>query len=60
MLEFKGCNFSTYTWPMFKFNKYDTFVFDNGSIAAILIYNKTLSASESTQNYNYFGGRYGF
>jgi hypothetical protein len=60
MLEFKGCNFSSNTWPMFKFNKYDTFVFDNGSIAAIMIYNKTLTINESTQNYNYFGGRYGF
>ena len=60
MLEFKGCNFATNTWPQFKFNKYSSFTFENGAIAAILIYNKTLSASESTQNYTYFGGRYGF
>ena len=60
MLEFKGCNFSANPWPVFKFNKYNTFVFDNGAVAAILIYNKTLSASESSQNLTYFGGRYGF
>ena len=60
MLEFKGCNFATNPWPQFKFNKYSSFTFENGAIAAILIYNKTLSASESTQNYTYFGGRYGF
>lgn len=60
MLEFKGVDFSS-AWPApLQFNQYSGFTFDNGSMAAILVYNKVLSASESNQNKNYFGGRYGF
>ena len=57
MLEFKGVDLS---WPSLVFNQYSGFTFDNGSMAAILVYNKILSAGESSQNNTYFGGRYGF
>jgi hypothetical protein len=60
MVEFKGVNFTSPNWPTFTFNKYPGFSFDNGAIAALLIYNKSLSTAESTQNLTYFGGRYGF
>jgi hypothetical protein len=60
MLEFKGVDFTAGAWPSLVFNQYSGFTFDNGSMAAMLVYNKVLSESESTRNKNYFGERYGF
>ena len=57
MFEFKGVDLST--WANGKFNMYNTFNFDSGEIGAIHIYNRTLSAGESTQNFNALRGRYG-
>lgn len=57
MFEFKNVNFTT--WEYAKFNMYNTFNFDSGEVGAIFVYNRTLSAEESTQNFNALKGRYG-
>ena len=57
LIEFKGINFSD--WPNNKFNQYDSFDFDSVEIGAIFMYDRDLSAGESTQNFNALRGRYG-
>jgi hypothetical protein len=57
MFEFKGADLTT--WEYAKFNMYNTFNFDSGEVGAILVYNRTLTAGESTQNFNALRGRYG-
>ncbi len=52
MLEFKSCDFSGGTWTGFLFNQYASFQFSNGELASMLIYNRDLTAAESTQNFN--------
>jgi len=50
MLEFKSADLST--WTSSKFNKYFDYTFANGALGSIMIYNRNLTAQESTQNYN--------
>ena len=57
MIEFKGANLSS--WTSIQFNKYPGYIFDNGDIGQIMIYNRNLTESESQQNYNALKGRYG-
>lgn len=57
MVEFKGVDFST--WTSLAFSQYTSFIFDTGSIAAIWIYNRTLTSIESQQNFNALRGRFG-
>lgn len=57
MFEAKGADFSTWTY-------FEWFLYPNGwqmagSVAKILVYNKSLSLSESQQNYAALRGRYG-
>ena len=56
MVEFKNVNMSS-TNPN-KFNKYSNFTFGNGDIAIIQIYNRSLTAAESQQNFNAFKNRF--
>jgi hypothetical protein len=56
MVEFKNVNFST--WTTFNFNKYTDYMFGNGNISIIMIYNKNLSSNESIQNYNALKSRF--
>jgi hypothetical protein len=56
MIEFKSVNLST--WNRIAFNTYNTFTFGDGAIACFSIYNKSLSASESLQNFNALRGRF--
>jgi hypothetical protein len=57
MLEFKSANLST--WTSSKFNKYPSYTFGNGAVGSIMIYNRNLTAQESTQNYNATKSRFG-
>lgn len=57
MIEFKNTNLST--WTVSKFNKYGSFTFGNGAVGSILIYNRNLTAQESTQNYYAFKSKFG-
>ena len=52
MVEFKNCDFSDVTWTSFLFNQYTTYQFGDGKLASMLIYNRDLTAAESTQNFN--------
>jgi hypothetical protein len=57
MAEFKNVNFST--WTTFNFNKYTDYMFGNGNIASLKIYDRSLSSDESLQNYNAQKSRFG-
>jgi hypothetical protein len=57
MIEFKNTDLST--WTVSKFNKYSGFTFGNGAVGSILIYNRNLTAQESTQNYYAFKSKFG-
>jgi len=57
MVEFKNVSMSQ-TNPN-KFNKYGSFTFGNGDIAVIRIYNRSLTAAESLQNFNAQKSRFG-
>ena len=59
MIEFKNCDFSGGTWTGFLFNQYASFQFSNGELASMLIYNRDLTAAESTQNFNAHRTRFG-
>lgn len=58
MVEFKNVDFSTWT-NQHNFNSYNTFTFDNGSVASIMLYNKILTAEESIKNFEAMRGRFG-
>ena len=57
MLEFKNVNMSQADTN--NFNKYSSYTFGNGDIAIIRIYNRTLTAAESQQNFNAQKSRFG-
>ena len=57
MVEFKGVSFST--WTLHRFNKYTSYMFTNGALGSISIYNRNLTAQESLQNYNTLKTRFG-
>jgi len=60
MVEFKNVNFSTVSWAnKHYFSSYSTYEFGNGECAQILMYDRVLSSSESSQNYNSFKSRFG-
>jgi hypothetical protein len=57
MIEFKDVRFID-TWATTRFNQYtSSYSFGDGSIVAILCYNRILSSEESTQIYNTFKTR---
>jgi len=56
MMEFKSVNMSAAT--SHHFNQYTGYTFGNGAVAAISMYNRNLTAAESTQNYNAFKNRF--
>ena len=57
MVEFKSVNLSALTY--LAFSQYSTYIFESGSVSNIQIYNRNLTQSESTQNFNALKGRYG-
>lgn len=57
MVEFKGVNLSA--WTLHRFNKYTSYMFTNGALGSISIYNRNLTAGESLQNYNAQKSRFG-
>jgi len=57
MWEIKSLNMSAFT--RFHVNNYTNYKFGSGSLAAIYVYNRTLTAAESAQNYNSFKRRFG-
>lgn len=57
MMEFKDLNMSAAT--SHNFNQYGAYTFDNGAIGAIHMYDRTLTAAESEQNYNALRSRFG-
>lgn len=57
MIEFKSVNFSG--WTSLAFNQYASFIFENGAVSCIQIYDRVLSADESQQNFEALRGRYG-
>lgn len=57
MWEIKSLNMSAFT--RFNFNNYTSYKFGSGSLAAIYVYNRTLTAAESAQNYNALKRRFG-
>lgn len=57
MVEFKNVNFAN--WTNNRFNNYGTYDFGDGAVGKILIYNRNLTAAESTQNFNALKGRFG-
>jgi|TARA_S200002703_G_C3792632_1_gene244624 hypothetical protein len=60
MVEFKNVNFSTVSWAnKHYFSSYSGYEFGNGECAQILMYDRVLSSSESSQNYNSFKSRFG-
>jgi hypothetical protein len=58
MLEFKDVDWST--WTTLEFNNYGSFSFaPNTFFAGMMIYDRNLTPTESTQNYNSLKSRYG-
>lgn len=57
MWEAKNVDFSS--WTVYDWFLYGTSWNMNGNISAICVYNRTLSAAESAQNFAAFRGRYG-
>ena len=57
MMEFKNVNMSAAS--NHHFNQYGSYTFGNGAIASIHMYSKTLTSSESEQNYNALKTRFG-
>lgn len=57
MMEFKDLNMSAAT--NHHFNQYGSYTFDNGAVGAIHMYDRTLTADESEQNYNALKSRFG-
>jgi hypothetical protein len=58
-VEFKNVNLSS-VWPYFKINDYSSFNFDNGQLAAVLLYERNLTTAESQEIYAYFDPRFDF
>jgi hypothetical protein len=60
MVEFKGVNFFTVPWTGYwSFGRYPSFTFNDTTVSCLSIYNKSLSYSESVQNFNALRYRYG-
>ena len=57
MIEFKGANLSS--WTSIQFNKYPGYIFDNGDIGQIMIYDRSISSSESSDIFETYRSRYG-
>ena len=59
MFEMRGANFSTWiTTSIGFYSNASSFNF-SGNIAAVLIYNRSITSAESSQIYNYFKYRFG-
>jgi hypothetical protein len=58
MVEFKDMNFSTWDGKH-AFSSYNTYAFSSGQCSMISMYSKSLSSTESLQNYNALKGRFG-
>ena len=58
MVEFKDIDFSTWDGKH-AFSSYNTYAFSSGQCSMISMYSKSLSSTESLQNYNALKGRYG-
>lgn len=56
MVEFKNVNIST--WTTLTFNKYSSYTFGDGSVTAIMMYDRNLTAEESKKNFNALRGRF--
>jgi hypothetical protein len=59
MWEAKTVDFVTAPWNYYEWWLYPSSWQMAGSVSAIMIYNRVLSASESSQNFNAYRGRYG-
>jgi hypothetical protein len=59
MFEMRGIDFSTWTSTNIGFYTSGSSFNFNGNIAAVLIYNRSISSDESLQIYNYFKYRFG-
>ena len=57
MVEFKNVDMSGIDSN--NFNQYGGYTFGNGAVGAIYLYNKNLTASESTQNFEAFKTKFG-
>jgi hypothetical protein len=57
MMEFKNVNMSAA--GNHHFNQYGSYTFGNGSLGSIYMYDRTLTSSESEQNYNELKTRFG-
>ena len=57
MVEFKNVNMSAITQN--HFNQYGSYTFGNRTIGAIYMYDKNLTAAESSQNFNAIKSRFG-
>ena len=57
MWEAKNVNLSS--WTMLEFWRYGSSWNMNGTVSKIMLYNRALSSTESTQNYNAFKSRFG-
>lgn len=58
MWEAKDVNFVTTPWTQFNWFNYSSFEL-TGTVAAIMMYNRTITAAESAQNFAAYRGRYG-
>ena len=57
MAEFKNTDLSG--WTSGSFNNYGSYTFGDGNIAKILVYDRSLTATESQQNFNAVAYRFG-
>lgn len=57
MVEFKNVDMSGIDSN--NFNQYGSYTFGNGAVGAIYLYNKNLTANESTQNFEAFKTKFG-
>jgi hypothetical protein len=57
MVEFKSVNLST--WTLQRFNKYTGYMFTDGALGSISVYNRNLTPQESLQNYNNQKSKFG-
>ena len=58
MVEFKNVNLSSWSSDV-AFNRYGGYQFGNGAVGKIMIYNRTISAAESAQNFRVDRERFG-
>jgi hypothetical protein len=59
MWEATGVDFVTVPWTSYEWFGYTDPWLLSGTVAAIMVYNRVLTASESAQNFNAYRGRYG-